>query len=96
MRDMPELSGRDFNRGIRASQRRRLIAGKVESGEDITALRRFVGLSQKAFAKALGISIHTLRNWEQGRRRPQGPALALLRIAARHPKLLRESLALAA
>jgi putative transcriptional regulator len=55
-----------------------------------------VGLSQKAFSKALGISIHTLRNWEQGRRRPEGPALALLRIAARHPKLLRENLALAA
>jgi len=42
------------------------MAGKVESGQDIIALRRFVGLSQKEFAKALGISIHTLRNWEQG------------------------------
>jgi putative transcriptional regulator len=71
------------------------MAGKVESGEDITALRRFVGLSQKAFSKALGICIHTLRNWEQGRRKPEGPALALLRIAARHPRILRENLALA-
>ena len=96
MSDRRELNKRDFNRAIRASQRRRLMAGKVQSGEDITALRRFVGLSQKAFSKALGISIHTLRNWEQGRRRPEGPALALLRIAARHPKLLRENLALAA
>ena len=91
-----ELNKRDFNRALGASQRRRLMAGKVQSGEDITALRRFVGLSQKAFSKALGISIHTLRKWEQGRRRPEGPALALLRIVARHPRLPRENLALAA
>lgn len=37
--------------------------------------------------------MHTLRNWEQGRRNPEGPALALLRIAARHPGVLRENLA---
>ena len=43
-----------------------------------------------------GISVHTLRNWEQGRRKPEGPALALLRIAARHPKIVRESAASAA
>jgi putative transcriptional regulator len=42
---------------------------------------------------ALGISVHTLRNWEQGRRYPEGPALALLRIAARYPKIIRESAA---
>ena len=41
------------------------------------ALRTFVGLSQPQFAVALGISVHTLRNWEQDRRRPEGPALAL-------------------
>ena len=96
MKSARELSERDFKRGIRASRWRRIIAGKIESGEDIVALRRFVALSQQAFAKALGISIHTLRNWEQGRRTPEGPALALLRIAARHPKVLRENLGLAA
>ncbi len=72
------------------------MAGKFESGDDIVQLRRFVGLSQQGFSKALGISVHTLRNWEQGRRQPEGPALALLRIAARHPKILRESLVRAA
>ena len=61
------------------------------SGEDIVALRRFVGLSQVGFSSALGISVHTLRNWEQGRRTPEGPALALLRIAARHPAIVREA-----
>lgn len=39
-----------------------------------------------------GISVHTVRNWEQGRRTPEGPAIALLRIAARHPRILRENL----
>jgi putative transcriptional regulator len=69
------------------------MRGEIESGEDVQALRRFIGLSQTKFALALGISVHTLRNWEQGRRRPEGPALALLRVAARHPRVLHENLA---
>lgn len=44
----------------------------------------------------MGISVHTLRNWEQGRRKPEGPAIALLRIAARHPNIIRENLEFAA
>jgi DNA-binding transcriptional regulator YiaG len=88
-----ELTRADFSRAIPRTVRERLIRGKVEDGEDISALRRFVGLTQERFAAALGISVHTLRNWEQGRRAPEGPALALLRIAARHPRILRENLA---
>ena len=42
------------------------------------------------------VSVHTLRNWEQGRRQPEGPAIALLRIAARHPRIIRENLKSAA
>jgi putative transcriptional regulator len=68
------------------------MSGELHGGADVQALRRFVGLSQNKFATALGISVHTLRNWEQDRRRPEGPALALLRIAARHPRVLRENL----
>ena len=45
---------------------------------------------------AMGISVHTLRNWEQDHRSPEGPALALLRIAAQHPRILRENLKTAA
>jgi putative transcriptional regulator len=86
-----ELTKADFARSMKASQRRRIMRGQIESGEDIVALRHFVGLSQAAFATALGISVHTLRNWEQGRRTPEGPALALLRIAARHPSIVREA-----
>jgi len=40
----------------------------------------------------IGVSVGTLRNWEQGRRMPEGPALALLRVAARHPKAVIEAL----
>ena len=92
MNDVPELTASQLGSAIPASQRRRLIEGDIQTGEDIVALRRFVQLSQMRFAEALGISVHTLRNWEQGRRQPEGPALALLRIAARHPRLIRENL----
>ncbi len=96
MTDIPELTEDDLRRSLRRDQRRRLMAGEFRDGADVAALRAFVGLSQVDFAKALGISVHTLRGWEQGRRRPEGPAIALLRIAARHPKLIRENLASAA
>ncbi len=96
MNDIPELSEASFERGIKKSVRKRLIAGQIESGADIVALRQFVGLTQEGFSEALGISVHTLRNWEQDRRKPDGPAIALIRIAARHPKILRENAASAA
>ena len=94
--EMPELTEEDFASAIPARLRKRLIRGQFESGEDIAALRRFVRLTQEQFAKAMGISVHTLRNWEQGRRTPEGPALALLRIAAKHPRIIRENLESAA
>jgi DNA-binding transcriptional regulator YiaG len=91
--DMPDRTHADFARGIPASLRKRLLRGAPRDGGDISAFRRFCGMSQALFAEALGISVHTLRNWEQDRRSPDGPALALLRIAARHPRVLRENLA---
>jgi DNA-binding transcriptional regulator YiaG len=96
MTDIPELTDEQLERAIPARLRRRLMNGRFESGEDIAALRRFVGLTQEEFARAVGISVHTLRNWEQGRRKPEGPAIALLRIAARHPRIIRENLRSAA
>ena len=85
MTDIPELTEEQLEKAIPARLRKRLMQGRFESGEDIAALRRFVGLTQADFARAIEISVHTLRNWEQGRRRPEGPAIALLRIAARAP-----------
>ena len=96
MTDIPELTEDQFERSLSRSVRRRLVSGRFESGEDVKLLRKFVGLTQVDFATALGISVHTLRNWEQDRRQPEGPAVALLRIAARHPRVIRENLQSAA
>jgi putative transcriptional regulator len=96
MTDIPELTSQQLARAIPARVRKRLVLGRFESGDDVVALRKFVGLTQARFARAIGISVHTLRNWEQGRRQPEGPAIALLRIAARHPRIIRENLKSAA
>jgi putative transcriptional regulator len=90
--DPPELTREDFERMLRSDQRQRIIAGRLEKG-DVAALRRFVDLTQEQFAEALGISVHTLRNWEQDRVTPDGPGIALLRIAARDPSVIRKNLA---
>ena len=65
--------------------------------ETISAVRRLsidarmeLDMSQQQFADLLGISVRTLHEWEQGRRGPSGPARALLKIAARHPEVVRE------
>ena len=50
-------------------------------------IRAKLKLSQSAFAGLLGVSIRTIQDWEQGRRSPQGPAIALLRIAEQHPEV---------
>jgi DNA-binding transcriptional regulator YiaG len=47
-------------------------------------------MSQQQFAAMLGISVRTLHDWEQGRREPSGAARTLLKIAARHPEVVRE------
>jgi putative transcriptional regulator len=91
MGDRPELTAEELERALSRAQRRRIIAGQLQLG-DVAALRRFVCLTQEQFAAALGISVHTLRNWEQSRVVPDGPGLALLRIAARHPRIIRENL----
>jgi putative transcriptional regulator len=53
---------------------------------EIKDIRDGFGLTQDEFAALLGISVRTLRNWEQGRRVPEGPARVLLQVAARHPE----------
>ena len=90
MTDVPELTADQLKRAIPARLRRRLVQGRFESGADIAALRRFIGLTQIEFARAVEISVHTLRNWEQDIRKPEGPALDLLKTAARHPRIIRE------
>ena len=77
---------------------REMKAGKfarvtqVEVNEIVQA-RQSTGLSQSEFAAALSISKRTLQEWEQGRRAPSGAAQALIRIARKHPEVVREALA---
>jgi putative transcriptional regulator len=53
-------------------------------------IRSKFNLTQVEFATLLNISVNTLRNWEQGRRTPEGPAKVLLNIANSHPEVLKE------
>lgn len=57
---------------------------------DVKEIRHAYRLSQAKFAALLGISRATLQNWEQGRRRPEGPARRLLQVASRHPEAFKD------
>ncbi len=57
-------------------------------GPDVKRIRAKYELSQQQFAVLLGISAATVKNWEQGRRTPDGPARVLLQIAEKHPEAL--------
>jgi putative transcriptional regulator len=79
-------------------------AGKIKRGKlkpsrvsrfkpaDIKAIRDKLGVSQSEFALMIGVSVSTLQNWEQGRRQPDGPARALLKVAAENPEAVAEAL----
>jgi len=60
---------------------------------DVAAVRHLTKLSQIAFARRIGVSPGTLRNWEQRRRVPEGPARVLLALIARNPRIVEETLA---
>jgi putative transcriptional regulator len=59
---------------------------------DVKAIRMKLKKSQAEFSLMIGVSVGTLRNWEQGRRRPEGPALALLRVVSAAPKTVTRAL----
>ncbi len=94
------MNDRDFEKLTRSLQQ----AGQIRRGEsepgrvreigpaDIKAIRKQLNRSQTEFATMIGVSVATLRNWEQGRRRPEGPARALLKVAERHPMMVAETL----
>ena len=79
-------------------------AGKVRRGEmapsrrfhfkpaGVRKIRTDLGLSQSEFALLIGVSVATLQHWEQGRRQPEGPARALLKVAATHPDAVKDAL----
>jgi putative transcriptional regulator len=61
--------------------------------DSVAVVRSRLKLSQGEFARMLGISVDTLQNWEQGRRKPSGAARVLLKVAARHPEVVLEAVA---
>jgi putative transcriptional regulator len=76
---------------VSVKQMRRGRAARVTKVKLSTAAeaRASIGLSQQEFAQLLGVSARTLQDWEQGRREPTGAARTLLKVAVKHPKLLR-------
>lgn len=61
--------------------------------DSVLGIRARMKMSQARFAKLLGISVDTLQNWEQGRRKPTGAAKVLLKVAAKHPEIVLEAVA---
>jgi putative transcriptional regulator len=59
---------------------------------DVKALRERLELTQAEFSTMIGVSIKTLQNWEQGRREPEGPAKALLRVVGKEPQAVLSAL----
>ena len=80
-------------------QARKIHAGKMKPGRisrfnpiTVTNIRKKLHKSQAEFAYIIGVSVNTLQNWEQGRRRPEGPALALLKVAEVNPEIVMKAL----
>lgn len=83
-----------FQKDLLASVRQ-MKAGKAARTTEVklsaaAKARAKVGVSQSALAELLGVSLRTLQDWEQGRRRPAGAAQTLLRVASQHPEALRD------
>jgi putative transcriptional regulator len=60
---------------------------------DVKAIRQHMGLSQPEFAHRFGLSLYTLRNWEQGKRRPDPAARAYLKVIEKVPEVVTKVLA---
>ena len=93
VRDARRNIGEELLQAIRDVKAGRHGAKYQVKANEIVAARIKSGLSQSQFAAALRISPRTLQQWEQGRRQPSGAAETLLKIVARHPKILLEVIA---
>ena len=65
----------------------------VPAQVDVKAIRRRIGLSQKSFAAQYGLSLHAIRNWEQGKRQPDLAARAYLLVIGKAPEVVKKALA---
>lgn len=94
------MRAKEFSQLLKSIQQ----AGKIRRGRmkpsraltfrpaDVRAIRLGLKKSQAEFALMIGVSVATLQNWEQGCRRPEGPARALLKVAAENPRAVEEAL----
>lgn len=102
MREMKEEHFQAILQGL--EEARRFARGEIVPGlryhpaptEDARSIRKRTGLSQAAFARQIGVSVATLRNWEQGRRCPDGPARVLLALLDKDPAIVARTLSEAA
>lgn len=90
----------DFDKLVKSIKQ----AGAIKKGEmapsrrfefdpiDIRAIREKLNQSQSEFALMIGVSVSTLQNWEQGRRKPEGPARALLQVVSHNPEAVMNAL----
>jgi putative transcriptional regulator len=85
--------GTEILQGIRDIKAGRIGRRFTVDSFAIVRARENSGLSQSQFAALLGVSIRTLQEWEQGRREPSAAAQTLIKVAEKHPKILRELVA---
>lgn len=94
MKTEKELLERDANRNIGEELLTAVKQMKAGQGTVVYSpaaeARASSGLSQAQFAALMGVSVRTLQEWEQGRRKPSGAAQTLIAVAMRHPEILRE------
>ena len=94
------MKAKDFDKLVKSvKQAGRIKRGAMKASRrfrfrptDVRAIREGLGKSQAEFAFMIGVSVSTLQNWEQGRRQPEGPARALLKIAAENPSAVAKAL----
>lgn len=82
-----ELLGSVREGGAILRGRKKAARRRVMGRDRVRGIRERTGLSQSEFAVLMGVSVKTLQNWEQERRRPTGPAAALLKIISQEPEM---------
>jgi putative transcriptional regulator len=92
-RSAGEELGLKLLESVRQMKARNFARATEVAVNEVIEARQSTGMSQSEFALALSISKRTLQEWEQGRRSPSGAAQALIRIARKHPEVVREALA---
>lgn len=85
--------GQEILEGIRDIKAGRIGRQFTVDSYTIVRAREKSGLTQAEFAKLLGVSVRTLQDWEQGRRTPNAAAQTLIKVAEKHPKVLRDLVA---